>query len=103
MEAARDRRASSQTPQLGQDDTTTPAAEHETSLGVSMGGTSRLPFRAPTGGTMPGDKIPPGSFLTRRRLLARTADGLPPRRRVHSTSRLTTSVAAQAIRASAPM
>jgi hypothetical protein len=66
METARGRRVGSQPPQLGQEVIATPAAQHDTggSLGVSMGGTSCAPFRAPTGGTVQGDKIPLDSFHT---------------------------------------
>jgi hypothetical protein len=66
-EAARDRGIGSQPPQLGHEGTTTLAAKHGTdvSLGVCMGGNRRLPFRAPTGGTVPeGDKIPLGPIPT---------------------------------------
>jgi hypothetical protein len=48
-------------PQLGYEDTGAPTAECGY-LGVSMGGTSRAPFRAT--GTVQGDTIPLGSFLT---------------------------------------
>jgi hypothetical protein len=57
----------SQPPQLGQEGTATSAAVHKTcgSIGAPMGGTSRVPFRKPTGGTVQqGDKIPLGSFHT---------------------------------------
>jgi hypothetical protein len=66
MEAARGRQAGSH-PQLEQADTAKLAADHETggSLGASMGGTSLVPFRAPTSWTLQqGDKIPLGSFHT---------------------------------------
>jgi hypothetical protein len=65
MEAARGRQAGSQPPQPGKEDAAAAAAEQGAGdyLGVSMGGTSRAPFRAPTG-TEQGDKIPLGSFLT---------------------------------------
>jgi hypothetical protein len=64
MEAARGRPEVSQPPQLGRDTTATIAAEQGTGgyLGVSMGGTSRAPFRAT--GTEQDDTIPLGSFLT---------------------------------------
>jgi hypothetical protein len=60
MEAARGRHP----PQLGYEDTAAPTAEQGTGgyLGVSMGGTSRAPYRAI--GTEQGDKIPLGFFLT---------------------------------------
>jgi hypothetical protein len=67
METARGCRAGSQLPQLGQAGSLTSVVGHETggSLGVSMGGTSRVLFRVPTGGTaQPGDEIPLGSFHT---------------------------------------
>jgi hypothetical protein len=72
MEAARCLRATSQSPrlaQLGHTGSATHAGEHGTrgSLGVSMGGTSRAPFR-PTGGTVL------GSFLTAE-TAARAHDG----------------------------
>jgi hypothetical protein len=48
METARGRHASTQPPQLGQEGTATRASERGPGgyLGVSMGGTSRVPFRA---------------------------------------------------------
>jgi hypothetical protein len=77
MEAARGRRAGSQPPQLGQEITAATAAEHGTagSLGVPVGGTSRVPFKVPTGGTAKqGDKIRLGSFFTAE-AAARAHDG----------------------------
>jgi hypothetical protein len=54
----------SQQPQLEQEGTPTIAVEHGTGgyLGMSMGGTGHVPFRATW--TVQGDKIPLGSFLT---------------------------------------
>jgi hypothetical protein len=64
MEAAQGRHAGSQPPQLGQEQRPAPAGEQGAGgyIGLSMGGTSRVSFRAT--GTEQGEKIPLGSFLT---------------------------------------